>query len=639
MATVEELAASLKSDGIDVNQQNPNNLPPLVGATGPTIGEQIIQPLKNAINDPMATIAATTRGIEKSFEPPSRIDIPFTNVGFNTGVPSNLTEKIEGTMEFPVVRGAEIAARLFSNQDHKADFTTWKQLVDDRLAVTEALKQRAPGVIEGTQLGVAVASLPSLLETAGGALKNIAKASPAVWEKVADFVKNKGVQNTNKLAFKLLKEGDGPILDAIIKRPQAVLNHIKNGTASLDDVAYSVGTELERIKSGLGENVDKYKSAFVADPLKRVNVIDEVKMVNPQGKEVILQSPLQQISDFRKSVTSREGVSILDSKQEANLKNLEKILTPKDKTIKTSVDKGYGPVVSENVQKVKDIHPHDSMLAIKAIDKMVNYETAFGGGVDAEAVNNLLNVRRTLKTQIRGSDINWFKADEDYANFMELQYGLTKKLKESDSAEGFLSNIFGANKDRVRERLLDALNYSDHLDTKVTGGGDAFFRRLADIQAAKKIKGVQLEVSRPYQEKMNEITRYWTKAGAGAGALIAGKIGGFDSVATGGVIGGYAGFKVGQQMANPMRVINSAIRTQKLSSAANKLAQDLTFVHKVYGNDGIISLLDIVGSTPALNEIAKFGVPVTEPQKNVENKTAKYGFPTEQQLGNLRWSK
>lgn len=592
MPTIDELTESLKADGVDANQPIPETQDIIVNER-PSLIDQTLAPVKASVTDPVGATLSAVRGVEKSF-------LDFT---------PNLTEKIEGTILFPVIRGAELAARMFSNEDYKPELTSLKQIVDERMAYTEALKQRGQGVMEGTMVGLTAVSLAQLGKSA-------VKVAPEVWENAVKYGSKFYNNKTTKLAEKLLKEGDGPVLDAIVHSPEKVLQVLKNGEASTSDIAFEVGTQLEKTKTGLGTRVDKFKKDFIADPTNRVIVTEPVKVTTPQGTQVDLPSPLQVIEDFKASVTSTDGVSILDGKQTSNLNALEKILTPKSKKTTTSVDKGYEIIQKSMEQTPKDIHPKDAMLAIKAIDKMINYETAIGGGVDAENVLNLMNVRRTLKYQIRGNNLDWFQADEDYANFMELQHGLTSKLKSSDSAESFINNIFGNNKERVRERLQEALNYADFVDTKV-GSGDAFFRRLATIQAAKKIKSTQFEVSRPYQQRMNNIVTKWTGAGAAIGAFISNKMGGFNAMGTGTMAGAYAGFKIGQQMANPMRVLDSAIRSKKLSAKALSLAQDLQFVHKTYGNEGVISMLDIIGSIPALNEITKLGT-VSQKKNNEE---------------------
>lgn len=619
MATIEELQASLAKEGVVEPKPEPVVQPTKKPSTLEKIGTES---------------QAMIRGVEKSFEIPSRINVPFTDFGFNTGVPENLVENIEGTINFPIIRGAELAARLFSDEDHKADFTTWRQLVNDNVLYTEALRQAAPGTMEGAELGMAVASLPQLFKSGA---KFLSKVNPKVWSEAALAGSKYYAKRVSSLSRKLLSEGKGPTVDAILRDPEYIIELVKAGKTGTNDIALAIGEHLTGIKSGLGKKINELETKFVTDPTKRINVVDKITIDGPNG-QVELESPLEIIKNFRKSVTSDEGVSILDAKQEANLKKLEEIIEPKIKTSSTSIDKGYEIITKQTQYKPKDISGNNAIKGIKLIDKMINYETDFGvGGVDGQAVQNLLQVRRTLKNQIRGNSKEWFDADEDYANFMELQHGITDKLRKSDSAEGFLSNLFGNNKQRVQTRLFEALQYGDKIDTEL-GGADAFYRRLSSINAAKKIKGVQNEVSDPIQDKVHRIVNKYSLGGAAIGGKIFQYLG-FDPT-VGAIVGGASGAQIGAKMANPMRILNAAKKSKDLSIKAKILADDLSYIHSIYGNDGVISFLDVVGPIPAVNEILNFGNPNQKNNVKVETTgKAKYYFPKEEELKNLRWKK
>lgn len=591
MATAAELAASLKDDGYNVSQPGGSELPPMVGATPPTAIEQIVAPAKAMATNPLGVIESSIRGVEKSF---------------GDFVP-NLTERIEGTINFPIIRGAELAAKYFSNEDHKPELTSLKQIVDDRIAYTQALRDTVPGWVDGTQAGIAAISGKKLLQEGFSNLKSIV---PDVWNKSVKLFRGK---SSTKLAEQIIPDVDGPPLDAIINHPEKVLELVKNKKVSLNDVATEISDELVSIKKGLGENSKKHQASFVADPTKRIVTTEPVPIQTPQGESVTLPSPLQVVSDFRKSKVTDKGKSILGGTQTKNLTELEEILTPNVKTIQKT-DPIYGVSRGLYQEMGKDISPKDAMLAIEQIDDIIDYERIAKGKLESSFIDNLFNMRRTLKYQMRGNNLDWFKADEDYANFMEIENGMINKLGESNSAESFIDNIFGMNKERTREKLITALNYRDHLDSKITGSGDAFFRRMAVIQGARKIKRVQGELTRVQQAKAHEIVRYWVARGVGAGSSLAGTAGAMTggiqgaSIATpiGAAVGGYAGYKIGIRMADPIRILNAAIREKNISLNARKLAHDLIYVHKNYGNDGIISMLDIIGPIPALNEIMKF---------------------------------
>ena len=88
MATAAELAASLKDDGYNVSQPGGGELPAMVGATPPTAIEQIVQPAIDIVKDPSGVAQAALQGVNKSF---------------GDFIP-DLTEKIQGTMSFPIIR-------------------------------------------------------------------------------------------------------------------------------------------------------------------------------------------------------------------------------------------------------------------------------------------------------------------------------------------------------------------------------------------------------------------------------------------------------------------------------------------------------------------------------------------------------
>lgn len=612
---IEELAASLKADGIDVNAPPPTE----AQQETPSVMDQLMAPVNAAIQNPGTAALGAIRGVQKSFG-------DFT---------PNLTEKIEGTILFPVIRGAELAAKMFSNEDHKPELTSFKKLVSDRILFTQALRDKVPGWVDGTQAGIAVVSAAQLAKTAYPGLKNLAGAAI---DKTGGLFR----KSSKKLADLIIPDVDGPPLDAIINQPDKVLELVQNKKISLNDVATQIGDELQDIKIGLGENVNKHKANYVTDPTKRIIVSEPVEVMTPQGEKKMFQSPLQIIKDYRKSKMTEKGVSILDAKQESNLKTLEEIITPRKLQVEKSTKDPFGASVKGTYEEMaKDISPNDGMLALEKIDDIIDYERSLKGKLESSFINSLFDVRKSVKYQMRGNNLDWFKSDEDYADFMELQHGLTKKLQESDSAESMVANIFGENKERVRERLRSALNYRDFLDTKVKGSGDAFFRRMAAIQGARKIRNVQKELTRVQQAKTHEIVRNWTAKGAAVGTVIGGKIGGWTGAGVGGAVGGVAGYQIGVKMADPIRILSAAMREKGLSNQAKQLAYDLQYIHQNFGNDGVISMLDVIGNVPAVAELSKFSSTISPQrgkQEQVKESDSKYFFPTDKQLENLQWA-
>lgn len=635
--TPEQLKASLAKDGIDVNRPdeivvNPetNDIemapPPSSQEEQNSTGKYGMMSVENLY--PNANkgfdanrFAATLRGAEKSFEPPAEI------AGVKTGMGENFIERFEGTMLFPIIRGAEMAAKAFGNEDHSPDFTSLRQMIDDRIVYTHALEQAAPESFHGIQTALALESIPSLLKTGWKGLNSIKKVSPQVWEDAAKFVKKNspfsGTKRVSKLREKILPDVYGPPADAIVNHPEEVLKLVKDEKISLDDIATEIGDELENIEGGLGKRVEKEAKNFVADPTKKINVVDPVTVTDPKtGQEITFAPPKQIIDDFRASTTTDDGKSILDSTQDRNLRELEEIISPKPRKVQKSgnVNK-YENVVIESEEPVTHISPRNGMLALEKIDNIIDYEKVAKKKTESKYIYALLQARKAVKYQMRGDNMNWFKFDEDYADFKELSHGLRTKLQEADSAESFVDNIWGTNKNRVRERLKDALNYKDLLDTNVVGNGDAFFRRLAVMQGAKKVRDAKLQINRVKQEKVNNIINYWVGGTSAAFGTLAGVVSHGNPMVTlpAAAGGGWIGLKIGKNMANPERILNAAIKSKKLSAKAEKMAKDLIYIHQNYGSDGVISMMDIIGSNPAMNELTRISSEFTPKSKNGEN--------------------
>lgn len=585
MATLQELEASLKADGVDLETLVPTPKPVEVATEVPKepgVMDQIIAPVKAAVNDPVGATMAAVRGVEKSFLPDSR-----------------LLSHIEGTLMFPIIRGAELAARAFVEDDVEPELTSYRQLVEDSVLLDETLKARGQGIMEGTEAGIAAASGIQLLKAGG---KLVGSIAPKAMQAVKEYRAGMATKKATKLGKKLLQLDKGPVLDAIVDRPEEVMKLIQSDGAYVDDLAQEMGTKLSDIQENLGKNVGKYRKNFVTDPTKKVNVLEPVQL--PNGD--VLDSPLTLMQSFEESITSTQGVNVLDSKQQKRLETLKSLISPQN-----DADGVPGSLIA----------PKDAMLALDKIDEMISIKEIQNGNISGAAVANLIQVRKALKSQIRGNDKAWAQADEIFSNYTEEASNLADRFSK-DTRESFVSNLFGQNKNPIRERIKRTLDYADYVDTGVTGSGDAFFRRLANIKGANSIQEVNIGLTDKSADNVNRIVQHWVKLGENTGTTLFGAIGGgggalisggggaaagtLISQPVGKLVGGAAGLRMGLKMANPQRVLNSAIKAKNLSADAKRLAGDLQYVHKTFGNDGVISLMDIVGPLPATNELIKF---------------------------------
>lgn len=571
------------------------------------------------MNQPIETAAAFGQGIRNSFEPPSEI------FGYKTGVPERVFDKLEGTLAFPFIRGAELADRMFGENKNEKQFKSWRQTMEDRILLSKTLEERNPELVQGAEIGSFMASLPALGKAG---IKILAKAKnvpeivvkiPNLYKKLLNFRAARLEKKAADLAEDITKVGKGPVQDAMVKRPEEVKDLVDNDPETINDLAQEIRKKIEKGGQYLGEQVGKFRKDFIADPTKRVNVVDSYEAIDPAtGQPMMMESPKAILDEFKQITTSTQGKSALSSKQQSNLKYVEDLLELNGDT--------------------KDIAPKDAMLAIDRLQNMINYDKKVEGALNAAEKFALIKTRRSLKYQIRGPDVNWFKADERYSNYLEKLEPFESGLNELKT-EGLVSNLFGANKTEFRKQMTELIDLVDEADVNM-GNGEAFFNRLANIKAAQNIKNTQMQVNRVLQEHMHDKVRRYATRGAAAGAITGYlKLGGTDTAMIGSAIGGAAGIKVGQVMANPMRILNAAKKSKEVSAKAKTLADDLTFVHKNFGPDGVISFLDVIGSVPAANELAEFSNRLGPEKPKSEEKKGKYYFPKESELSSLRYVK
>jgi hypothetical protein len=602
MGRLEEIESEMAARGIQPTP-TPTSTPVVSGKTFEKDSlinpEQIAAPMKAMVTDPGAVIAASGLGVARSF-----LDL----------VPG-VVENMAALGNFPVIRGAELAARAFVEDDMQPELTTIKNIAAENFALTKALDKRAPGWQKGVQMGVELASGIQLLKILG---QTSGRAAVKIFKKgeqtVAAVRAGMAQRKTARLADRLLNLNKGPILDAIVHRPDDVIKLLESDAALVDDLAQDLGKQLTHIESELGKTVAFHRKTFSVDPTKKVSV-----------------APLTEILDgLKSSTTSSTGVSLLDGKQKNRLDLLYELLTPRKPTT-TELMSG--------VNKIGDIPSSDALKIIDKIDEMTSLKEIENGNISADAVGNLLTLRKALKSQIRGTNKEWEVADQLFSNYKDAVSPLAAKIKEDGlTRESFVDNLFGKNKTPTREKLSKALSFSEFIDGK-TGSADVFFRKLSDIKGAQRVQEVAEEVNRVKQNNVNRVVKYWTNLGEGIGATIlggpaamagelltpgvSGSIGGAATgLAAGKVLGGIAGFKVGLKMANPVRVLNQALVAKGLSKNAKRLAQDLITIHRDFGNDGVVAMMDVVSSVPATIELSKF-LGSTIPKKVVVQKEEK----------------
>jgi len=623
----------LKARGINLNEPaaSPQDEAPSFTKELVKSGSNLIE---KVVNNPADSVRSFATGVRNSFELPSELPgigktgIPERTQDKALGALQYISSKLEGTSFFPLIQGAAAADRLFLSGANKQQFHSLREAMDNRIMLTDALRESNPELMEGAEIGAFVSSLPALGKSGLKLLSKI-KSTPKLLGQIPKFYREilnlRAVSAEKKaigLAENLMKEGPGPVRDALIDRPQEVskilkeegdLLNTKEDGSLINDLAVETDAKLKKVHKTLSEDVAVHREKFTADPTKRVDVTKpvEVPSFDPEKPPEILDPPQKILEDFKQSVTDPDtGQIAIKKSAQDDLRYIEKVLSGENRLLESGQFNGT-------------ISPKGALLLLDRIDGMidVNQLEKTGDKVLKQNMIALIKLRKSLKYQIRGDNVNWFKADEAFSNFIE-DYSTFKNNFGELRGEGFVSNLLGANKTELRKQITKLVGYTDIVDKK-TGGGEAFFNRLANIRAAQNFKKTQMQVTRPIQENANEIVRRWrghgqnigTAAGLIGGALKLGKI---DTTLVAGAIGrtlgAYALGKVGQQMANPQRILNIAMKSKELSKDANKLASDLSFIHTHFGNDGVISFLDVVGALPALNELEEFSNRIS-PQK------------------------
>jgi len=496
--------------------------------------------------------AAALRGVERSV----------------TDIAPGALENIEAAGVFIPTRVGEAAARLFVDDEKQPKFTSFGDLVQQRYGLTKELRQRAPGVEQGAEYGAiagSVAKLATQLPKFGSGL-------------LTKFLAKRSANQTKKLARKLLAQGEGPILDAIVERPERVLELVKGGKLSVDDLTISIGDELARIEKELGKSVQ----AFRGEALQNTDEIIDVSDALGEFLKV-------------KEATQARGISLLPSKGQADINLLQKLLSSKE--------------------SVNNISPSDLMKIVDKIDDMGTFKNQASGNITREGVNALKNLRRSLKEKLRAGNEEWARADDLFSQFKDKAEGVVRKFSSSNSKESFVNNLFGKNKTFIRDDLVNALDLAEKIDPKRIGNSAKFLNELANIKAAQGVQAVKLEITDPIADRVNRIVARWTTGGAAAGAAVGAKVAPLVGIspivgaAGGSVVGGFGGRQIGIRFADPLKVLKAAKKAKELSKEARLLASDMVDIVGTFGVDGAEAIRNMIGPIPAMVELSQWITP------------------------------
>lgn len=593
--------------------------------------DQLLAPARAAIQNPGAAVLSAARGVERGLNPLPLVNLVNKLNPFSEGdlIEDDL-ETFESLFNFPVIRGAELAARLFVDEDKRPPLTTFAQVVENQRSLDKELRAAVPGVQEGAELGAAGAGAVATVSTGLKFAKALARGAPKAVKSVAVRIKTakaaKATKKADKLARKLLKEGDGPFMNAILNRPEKVKALVdQSSDLTINDVAIQLKDELELVGVELGKRVGKFRDAAFADTTTRVPI----------------SQALPDLIDLLDKRTTFQGASVLPSKIKQQLDSAKRlsdlgVTTPNQAmvwidVIDDIIDFGNSGKSGSNAIKNANVTLSRMRAVIKDSLRQVNkHGLSKAAPIEKSLRSGPAGIKEIGRTRREIAFQLWADADDAFSQFVNESNGLIRRL-ESDSGESLVANLFNKNKTPLRSRLERSLSFMEKLDPTAQGHGAAFFDRLAEIKAASKIKGVKLQIADPIQDNMTNIVKEWTRRGerigAAAGTTVGGGVGfvtggtgvgglsGGAGFVTGRALGGEVGNLVGKMLGNPDRILKQAMKAKALSEEARKLARDMAFVSKNFGPEGVVAFMDLVGPIPAVNQLIKFSNSRTNEEK------------------------
>lgn len=409
-----------------------------------------------------------------------------------------------------------------------------------------------------------------------------------------------------KTARRLLQV-DEDVVKAIRKNPDEVVQLVQTmPKEEVSNVALKIADELAARHDRLSEPVKRFRGIVAEDRARKIGTgplreaLNKTEAALRTEPEVVVEAPRQGMYDIGVSAAGKPvvkgGGSVLSASDESKMGEIARLLAP------------------------EKISPRDAMLIVDKIDALAPPDPAVidKGLIGAKAYYALRGLRTDLKQALRGvsKDLDgWLEADKAYAQFQEHGGDLIGKFS-GDQRESFARTIFNQAKDPIRQRLVKALSMGEGKPA------DAFFDELNRVRAAQGIKTIQMERTRPAQERVHEIVRRWREAGGAVGSTAGTGLGaalGFGGGAPGAIggasVGGMAGMavgklvgqKIGIALSDPMRVLAKAQKAKTLSDKAQRLAKDVSIIGKAYGTPGMQAFFNTVGgASPVVRELQQY---------------------------------
>lgn len=429
--------------------------------------------------------------------------------------------------------------------------------------------------------------VPQSYETAGGlaalgyggvkGLRGMIKGSPVKQATKA----TEGVVQDVKF---LMNEPEGPIMDAILQRPEKVAELYKQQKFGVDDLSQVIVSALEKKGNELRKTVTGFRDLAIADDTKSIPTKPLIDILDKAENRWKLSS----------------GKTTLSKKDLAKFKEMRSYL---------EADK---------------VSPRDALTITDWIDNNTNYESVANGNISKAAANAVKEFRQALKGQVRSSSgkmEQWAKADDQMSSFIELADDLPDKFS-GDGRVNSINSLLNPSKDPLKQRVANALNIGSEAGP-IKSEADDFFNLLAERRAAQGMKNLDVSKVDPIRDQTNRMYQKWIKRvenlGQSAGTVTATGLGmnamgpagaamGIAGFAPGGLLAKVAGGeKFARYMASPERLLKKAQEAKTLSQDAKELAKDLSFLQKNFGVEGANLLINsLKGSIPAVNELARY---------------------------------
>lgn len=537
-----------------------------VAEDGSTISDEemaVLEKHKTATPSSLKKAGAAAMGAAEAFNPlsiPRAIEVGARTV-FNKATSSEPSENKELGLTAP--GGGKPWAVAAAEAEKSAIFPDLSIRKGVEVLGPKGLAESLPRDWE--TYGGAAATLLSLASGAKGLLKgSVAKRAAKAEEAVIKDIKY------------LTGEGEGAVMDAMVKRPEKVREALQSGKLGVDDLAVKLGEHLEQKKKMLGETVGTFREVAMADNEPTIRV----------GKEV------QRLNRIEDELKTSAGASVL-SKSELSEINEIRTLLPK------LTEKGGAK-----------ISPRDAVLISDKVFQILERSKAKPGNISSAVEYELRQLRRAIKDSARNSTgigKEWALADEAYAKMEDLSGDIQRQLS-GDNRASFVDRLLNKNKDPLRDRLAEALDLAEDKPIK---SSNAFFDALADTKAAQGLKALDVTKSDPIRDQANRVYQEWLRRGTMAGATIAsgmgaksmGVAGAMVGVPAGGLVGRVAVSPFARYMGSPGRLLKNAEKAKTLSKEAKKLAKDMGFMQEHFGVEGANILFNAAKGLPAFNQL------------------------------------